>query len=1758
VRISDLVEVPPVQTVIRLDDLSTDASRRRLLTDFVLTAETGRALATFLGEIAGGQPQGHFLTGNYGSGKSHFLAVAAALLEEPALRSGYLADTDALLDPVWELMGERRFLVVTVSLVEHAGLAYLEDIVTEAVRSRLPGLNLPTPEGFVTGVQSYLAATDPDLLAAHQDLFTAGNVPGVLALAHRLRLPLTYHTNRRETFARFQAAWREAGYSGLVLLLDELSEFLLAKPDSPSFNEDIRFLQFLGEFTPSGPLWIVAAMQEHIEETGAISAEILKKIKDRYPVRFHLSAAHVRSLVEHRLIVKKPAAREAVDRIFERLAASFGQLPFGREEFCALYPVHPLTVQFLQGLSNLFSQHRGVVDFIHHQLRGDPARGIEGLLDQPADTLLTADRIFDHFEDRFQANPELAPYYTTVYRYYRDELPGLFPDAGDAGTAWRVLKLLLLAAVYPYEKPMRLADIAFHLVRSITSLDAGVNFEYLGDILSRLVREGSYVASRPGEDGGPVFFIDLAADVARVIRRELDYVAKGLFDDDERLFSLPARWVTDPALPLADLLVNPVSTQAVEWQNTMRQVYVNLGDLTLTVPPHLEELLARPEADVLVFIGTAVRVREQREHLDRVLLPFLQSAPRPDAVIFWLPRPFDPAEEQELRGLLALALLATKYGRDGTREGEKIRAALSAMQEEKSPRAQEIFKAAYTAGDRITGGGATVGGPSPVFTQWTEVLRHLADYALDRCHPAHYQIMPQSLSFPPTLPQRFMTALLQERGDFTDKNLDPGLSTAFHYLVPMKIARRVGRSYRLDADPRESPLLAAYLAILGPDTVPLAEVFRRLREGEFGLDRNSFLLLSQTLLALGLVQAWKEGHRLNPSQLANPAAFWQVEGLSRGRLVSPETWQAVTHCPLVPPRLAREGLTAAVQEKVWEQIRDTRERRTAELADLAARLRETAQLPALAGLARDARADLQTVEAVLKDIRISYPAREGLEHTAGLLAACPGLGPAWDRLNNLERFLREDLSPFLAMYGYLHSPDWHLPGEWADLAERHRELLRLTEQASDLLDPGCFRTLRERFARFRELYREEYEKEHRTRVGPDCFGAFEAIQSSSGFRLLERFGTVAGLTAEHDLVSAKRLLARVLGLRCTNDHLARDLELSPLCPCGFRPGQPGPDVSAAQVAAAVDAGLREYVAALGEPHRHQKIAAYLAALEAAGKGALAAPVREMLALDPASFNLLEHLERLFTRQTAETLNKALAGHSRQVERSLDELYESLVDRSFAPADLRRRFEAWLTAAGPLGEDDFVRLTGARRTNPSAVRPPGDPLEPLAAEFPELTPLYRRLGPASFGLVLTTVAWLVSYDQPAAEAAALTGQVIPADDLPALEDMAGRLFAGPGELLATARTTAAAAARSIQEEGLADRFRQWQESLVPELIGRVTGERFFPFVFFPALRRLLAHIETAGEQKKLLTTARALQRQSNGNEAFFTGREGIGAAARLAFAFASLAALRSRGAPPEDARGWEQLYRDHLVPLGAELVRAVTGLQKLPLDPPFAPVAKLAESEETTARVARDFARFLAGGAPGLSLAALLSERKRELARKTFPTHTYHILLDGLRLDLWDGVLARLEHGGGRLISHGLTWAALPTTTASQFERLAAQGPDWPRVAAAELAGARAGELADLGREDQIISFGFPDTKIHTAKDDLDVLGQELGQAFEREVLPLWQRLPGQSLVLFFADHGFRENPLFDPRDKYAADRYTHGGDSPWEVLAPWTAWFKLK
>ena len=152
----------------------------------------------------------------------------------------------------------------------------------------------------------------------------------------------------------------------------------------------------------------------------------------------------------------------------------------------------------------------------------------------------------------------------------------------------------------------------------------------------------------------------------------------------------------------------------------------------------------------------------------------------------------------------------------------------------------------------------------------------------------------------------------------------------------------------------------------------------------------------------------------------------------------------------------------------------------------------------------------------------------------------------------------------------------------------------------------------------------------------------------------------------------------------------------------------------------------------------------------------------------------------------------------------------------------------------------------------------------------------------------------------------------------------------------------------------------------------------------------------------------------------------------------------------------------------------------------------------------------------------------------------YLLLDGMRWDLWEYLKEKFFGPRGdqlRIAQEGALWAHLPTSTPRQMELL--QG------ALEKDSGSSA------GLEERIWKIGGIDERVHTEKGTLEHLFRNVLQYLELDLAPRLRELPPQSSLVMFADHGFIENPHFEKADKYHTSRYTHGEDSPFEVIVPW-------
>jgi hypothetical protein len=96
------------------------------------------------------------------------------------------------------------------------------------------------------------------------------------------------------------AVWQQVqaqGFSGIVLLLDELAMFLNAK-SGEALHRDASFLQFLAQASRRLPLLLVGALQRGIEDLQRMEPYALTQVRDRFQQTWLLNFAH--ALQSHR------------------------------------------------------------------------------------------------------------------------------------------------------------------------------------------------------------------------------------------------------------------------------------------------------------------------------------------------------------------------------------------------------------------------------------------------------------------------------------------------------------------------------------------------------------------------------------------------------------------------------------------------------------------------------------------------------------------------------------------------------------------------------------------------------------------------------------------------------------------------------------------------------------------------------------------------------------------------------------------------------------------------------------------------------------------------------------------------------------------------------------------------------------------------------------------------------------------------------------------------------------------------------------------------------------------------------------------------------------------------------------------------------------------------------------------------------------------------------------------------------------------
>jgi len=780
-----------------------------ITSSYCTTDEVGGHLRALCRALEQPAGTGLFLVGPYGSGKSHFIAYVTQ-----NLRAGRLVD--------------QAPDVVAASLVNFRADTALEDVVAGAL-----GLE-SAPSNGASGASGGSGVGD-----------------------------------RRPAFEAMQRAHP----NGLLLILDELSEFLRSKPDRQSFTEDVRFLQFLGEWCQGHRCFVLCALQEQIEHTGDLEHGLYRKIRDRYPLRMFLTPAHVRDLVRDGILCKKPGYEEAAQRTADEVARALpdcGAYGVDTALLSDFYPIHPATLDLLDEVRDCFSQTRGAVDFVVTQLLGDPARNVAPFLDRPWGELLGPDRIVEHFRDLLELQPEHLDLAQRLFPSYQKLLPELFETEPLRKLARQLVNLLVLVHLSPTRETLSARQATAWLLYRAARIEPERNLALVEKVLRRLKDHGRHVVAQG--DGYRLDFSDSDLErLERRLRREADECAamgEAVFEELAPL--LAGRDFGPFSLPKERL-----QHRSLRWHGHERRYAVYFGE-------------GAPEA------------AEAAEVPVLVIRPCWGGGQAAASAHTLLPASLAPEE----RHFELLALFRLKDG--AWSEAAKRR--IAARLEQQTLAFETEVKTAYGAGSLIDPSGRALPAPAADARAQEGWLDQLAKLVLARLYPGFERFAPSFGPLSKDILRRFASFCVSN--DLAAPSSDDAVQLVREaYLIPMEVIARQGGGYVIPANLERRELIKLLLPLLEHQPVPKA-VYEHLAQPIYGLVPDQVHVLLLALLSLGELDLVRDGksyrelfellllpiqyHRVVAGKsLSSEALLDLVRLLDAFQLKQPAKWHAI-------------------------------------------------------------------------------------------------------------------------------------------------------------------------------------------------------------------------------------------------------------------------------------------------------------------------------------------------------------------------------------------------------------------------------------------------------------------------------------------------------------------------------------------------------------------------------------------------------------------------------------------------------------------------------------------------------------------------------------------------------------------------------------------------------------------------------------------------------------------------------------------------
>lgn len=332
---SELVNFDSLESVIQLKEADQTSKAKQLITSYVISEEMANRLIHFaFVQLQIHQPsdnKGLFIVGNYGTGKSHLMAVISSLAEN--------ADFVTSLTHPKVVQAARAF----------AGRFYV-------LRTEIGATTRPLRDILTHELETYLNKMGITFTFPSLDMIT----------------------NNKEAFEAMMRVFEQYHPDlGLLVVVDELLEYLRSRKDQELIL-DLNFLREIGEVCKNTRFRFIAGIQETVFDNPRFEfvASSLRRVKDRFE-QLLITREDIKYVIAERLLKKNESQRTQIKNYLHSFSSLYGNFIERLEEFCTLFPVHPDYIETFERITLIEKREvlktleRGVQILLHQTLSSD-------------------------------------------------------------------------------------------------------------------------------------------------------------------------------------------------------------------------------------------------------------------------------------------------------------------------------------------------------------------------------------------------------------------------------------------------------------------------------------------------------------------------------------------------------------------------------------------------------------------------------------------------------------------------------------------------------------------------------------------------------------------------------------------------------------------------------------------------------------------------------------------------------------------------------------------------------------------------------------------------------------------------------------------------------------------------------------------------------------------------------------------------------------------------------------------------------------------------------------------------------------------------------------------------------------------------------------------------------------------------------------------------------------------------------------------